>query len=131
MEQDVISLRLWEFARTDHPELVELLLTKGARLEARNNAGATALMEAAKHPCATAVKLLLERVNVNAADEEGHTALIFAAYHGRVENIKLLLASGPILLAVTTADAESRRKAVQRRRGRNWTAFPKRLRISY
>lgn len=60
--------------------IARLLLEKGARPEARDEAGRTPLILAAGHGETGVVKLLLERgVNIEAADGEGATALIWAA----------------------------------------------------
>jgi ankyrin repeat protein len=64
-------------------------------LEQKGNQEATALMEAAKHPYAETVKLLIAKgANVNVSTPDGYTALIYAAYNGRNENVKLLLDAG-------------------------------------
>jgi len=97
-----------------YPELVELLLAKGAQLEKRNSLAATALMEAAKHPYVATVKLLIEKgANVNAATPDGYTALIYAAYNGRMENIEALLAAGANPNATATGSDDKPRTAVE------------------
>src|SRR5262249_43224079 len=79
----------------DHPELVELFLARGARIEQSNSLGETALLVASSFPCASAFKLLLEKgANVAARDPDGHTALLRAVHQGRPENVKLLLSHG-------------------------------------
>jgi ankyrin repeat protein len=91
--------------------LVDLFLSKGAELEARNNMGATALMEAAKRPCPATVKQLLEKgANANASDSEGHTPLILAAWNGRTETANLLLAyhADPNAKAMSPDDFDGR-----------------------
>jgi ankyrin repeat protein len=75
--------------------MMELLCSRGARLEQRENRGSTVLMEAAKASHPEVVKWLIQKgAKVNAIGPQGHTALIYAAYNGRTENIKLLLAAG-------------------------------------
>ncbi|MDR3460077.1 MAG: ankyrin repeat domain-containing protein [Verrucomicrobiae bacterium] len=99
-------------ACTGYPELVELLLAKGAQLEKKNNFAATALMEAAKYPYVATVKLLIEKgANVNAATPDGYTALIYAAYNGRMENIEALLAAGANPNATATGSDDKPRTA--------------------
>jgi ankyrin repeat protein len=105
-----------------HPELVELLLAKGAQLEKRNNIGLTALMEAAKHPYVATVKLLIEKgANVNAATPDGYTALIYAAYNRRTENVKVLLDAGADPNATTRDSGEKPYDAVEAAGGRHNT----------
>jgi uncharacterized protein len=68
-----------------HPEftadyVVNLLLSKGAEVNARDEEGTTPLIEAASHGGTSAVKMLLDRgADVNAKDNSGFTALNAAA----------------------------------------------------
>ncbi len=94
-------------ANSNHIDTLELLLSKGAKVDKRTNKGHTPLMEAAKRPYPAVVKLFIEKgANVNARGSHGHTALIFAAYNGQNENIKLLLAAGADPLATATDDPD-------------------------
>lgn len=69
--------------------LVSLFLERGARADARNAAGATALMQASNKDIA---RLLLDKgADVNAKDAAGGTALMAAAKNGRVELTRFLL----------------------------------------
>ncbi|PWB78759.1 MAG: hypothetical protein C3F08_08175 [Candidatus Methylomirabilota bacterium] len=69
----------------------ELLLAKGADVNACNKDGATALMRAASHGRSGVVDLLLNKgaeVNVKASD--GGTALKYALWHGHTNVAELL-----------------------------------------
>jgi ankyrin repeat protein len=91
----------------DHPETLKLLVAKGAKVDKRNNVGATALMEIAKRPQPGILKLLIERgADVNARSTHGQTALMYAASNGQLENIKLLLAAGADTSATATDDPD-------------------------
>lgn len=93
---------------------MRLLLDKGADVNARNHAGATALMWAADDLEKT--RLLLDRgANVNAKSDDGRTALMIAAgWQGNSAVVKLLLDHGaditptsPALFRQTNALAEA------------------------
>ena len=77
-------------------ELVDLLLTRGAKVDLRNRAGATPLHDAALGGDAGVVKMLLDHgADVNARDTEtGATPLYNAASWGRQEVLELLLSRG-------------------------------------
>ncbi|HUQ92961.1 MAG TPA: ankyrin repeat domain-containing protein [Bryobacteraceae bacterium] len=74
---------------------VQLLLKSGADPNARNDAGATALMWAVEDPEKTRL-LLRQRADVNARSADGQTPLIIAAGHfgAGAEVTKLLLEAG-------------------------------------
>ena len=71
-------------ARNGYPDIVQLLIDAGAKVNASNHNGKTALMMAAQchHDIRDAkimvVKLLNANANVNATDKEGKTALMYA-----------------------------------------------------
>ena len=73
---------------------IQLLLQKGADIEAECEFG-TALTIASYHGKEGTVKLLLERnVNVNAKDKRGKTPLIVATLAGHIDIVELLLDKG-------------------------------------
>jgi ankyrin repeat protein len=79
-------------AIADRPEVVTLLIGKGANLEHRISTGGTALTGAAMYGCRNAVKVLLENgANVNACDDFGWTPLHTASVPGDVVIAKLLI----------------------------------------
>jgi ankyrin repeat protein len=84
-------------ARYGSTEVVNLLLAKGASVEAKDNKGSTALMMAAISDInpAPVVKLLLKKgANAEAQDNNGDTALKLATTAGNAEVVKLLREKG-------------------------------------
>ncbi len=75
-----------------HIELVELLLDKGADVNAKDKDGLTSLMVSISNGSIEIVQLLLARgADVNLIDDEGTTALIRAAQKGNSKIVQLLL----------------------------------------
>lgn len=87
-----------------YPEALVLLLDRGTPPDQANDFGKTALMVAAAHDQAEAVRLLLDRgADINAAtwtdrngglDHDGRTPLMYAAARGSLAMVKLLLSRG-------------------------------------
>ena len=76
---------------------VHTLANKGANLNAKDNAGQTALMKAVRMGNCNmeVVRFLIEKgADVNAYDKHGLTALIFAAHKGSMDTVRLLLDKG-------------------------------------
>jgi ankyrin repeat protein len=74
---------------------VQLLLDRGAPVDAQDRTGRTALMIAAEHRSAAAVRLLLGRgADTDIADERGWLPLMAACAHADVAVIRLLLNAG-------------------------------------
>ena len=73
---------------------MKLLLARGARIEARNKLGDTALILSASgsgYEDAKITELLLDAgADVNAKNNQGYTALALAAKKGRTEIVSLL-----------------------------------------
>ena len=91
----------WQYQHED-PELVRLLLEKGANPDCRDADQEPLIAVAAGHSQAVIVKLLLRYgADVNAANAHGKTPLMAAAETGQVETIKLLLISGADVQAQT------------------------------
>jgi uncharacterized protein len=91
---------------TGRPDQLQLLLDRGARVEARNDLGLTALMHAAMYGHVdSAQRLLRAGARVDARDNDGRTALIHGAMQLRpsIELINRLLEHGA---DVNARDAE-------------------------
>ena len=87
---DVVSL-----AKDGKLEELRKAINAGADVNAKDNKGATALIQAAMlGHTATAELLLKHGADINAKDNRGSTALIWAAINGKTETAELLLKNG-------------------------------------
>lgn len=78
----------------DHAEVLKVLVSKGANLNARNPRGQTPLMMLASGGQLDLVSYLLQSgAEIDARDELGNTALLWATYWGHREVIARLLAA--------------------------------------
>ena len=86
---------LMEAASGGHVDIVKLLITQGADVNAQSSAGNTPLHYAACGGYTDVVKVLIEATaNVEEHNENGHTPLMEAASAGHVEVAKQLLKAG-------------------------------------
>jgi ankyrin repeat protein len=77
------------------PAIGEFLLSHGANINARTNAGATPLIEAVLHEKKPLARALITRgADLNIADTDGRTALIEAALTGNLDLFSSLLSAG-------------------------------------
>ena len=83
-------------ARHNQPELARVLVTAGARIEAKTRLGAhTPLLVAARHGAAAVVDVLVRSgATVDQPTQTGVTPLMFAASSGDVRSLELLLDAG-------------------------------------
>ena len=82
-------------AQRGHESVVQLLLDKGADVEAKSNSSLTALICAAEEGHKSVVQLLLDKgTDVKAEDNDSWTALICAAEEGHEAIVQLLLDKG-------------------------------------
>ncbi len=82
-------------AGNGHTDIVEVLLNHGANINAKNEAGQSALMVAIINNFPDVAKGLLDKkADVNARTPSGMTALICAATLGRTEMVRILLDRG-------------------------------------
>ena len=76
-------------------ESVQLLLERGAEIEARNKINCTPLHYAAEKNSTESVQLLLDRgAEIEAKNENNHAPLHYAAWKNITESVKLLLERG-------------------------------------
>jgi ankyrin repeat protein len=86
-------------ADSEHDDIVQLLLSKGAAVDARSHTGVTPLMQAQLMRAVTA--LVNAHADVNAVDNDGSTVLHHCAKQGAAECVyKLLLKHGTVPTAV-------------------------------
>ncbi|MEJ2719445.1 MAG: ankyrin repeat domain-containing protein [Deltaproteobacteria bacterium] len=82
----------------NHPEVVKVLLDRGADVNARYGNPQTPLMKAAREGNLEIVRLLLKHgAEVNAKSDIGDTPLHLAAWKGHLDVAKLLLNNGAIV----------------------------------
>ncbi len=75
--------------------MVSLLLTYGAKVDATDSRGDTALIKASGHDDPTMARMLLnKKADVNARNNLGETALMKAAQNGHFKMVRLLLNRG-------------------------------------
>ena len=88
-------------AYSPYPAVVQLLIKKGADVNARNYKGQTILMRAAEYSSPQIVKILIEAgADVN-AHNDGRTALMIAARRHSPEMVKILIEAGADVNAKT------------------------------
>ena len=76
-------------------DVVKVLLDNGAKIDAKDNFGNTALLKASSNGQMEVVKLLLDKsATVDTKNNQDITPLLMAASKGDVEIVKLLLAKG-------------------------------------
>lgn len=81
-------------ARSGEPQLQQLIHS-GISVDATNEDGETALMQAAdKGDITTVQRLLKNGAQVNKQDEDGKTALMFAAHEGHTAVVNALISAG-------------------------------------
>ena len=79
-------------ARCQYLNIVRVLLTHGANVNATGRDGVTALMEATRHNATPIVRLLLEYgADTNVADKARHSAISWAVKHQNVDVVRELL----------------------------------------
>jgi len=94
-EQPWLNQRLIFAARDGIERITFHFLKKGADVNAKDDVGRTALMEAAWRNHPELCEILIERsAEVNAADNTGNTALMYAARGGNTKACLLLIENG-------------------------------------
>lgn len=97
---------LYQNAFWNRKEIVELLLARGANVNAKNSDGETPLFIAAYKGWKEIAELLLARgADVNIRDGANKTPLYLAAFQGQKEVAALLIAKGADVNAVTNEGA--------------------------
>ncbi|MCG8339694.1 MAG: ankyrin repeat domain-containing protein [Cytophagales bacterium] len=86
---------LHKAAYAGHTKAVELLVERGATIDAADNRGKTALHDAASEGHLEIVKLLVGKgANIEATDKRGKTALLYAVWYGHRDVVVYLLEEG-------------------------------------
>lgn len=79
-------------------EAIKAILSKSVDVDAKDSAGRTPLVLAAKHGHDVVVKLLLDagKADIESKDMDGRTPLLWAAWNGNTRIVKLLLDTGKV-----------------------------------
>lgn len=103
-----------EFGHSDAPQLLESLISHGARIDVRDEEGATAIFLAGKGASAETIHTLQRHgANINDRNNEQDTALTFACCWGMTERAAILLDAGIDLEAQDDARATALHWAAQ------------------
>jgi ankyrin repeat protein len=98
-QSDIGYTALHSAANSEHNDIMQLLLRKGAVVDARSHSGVTPLMQA--QLLRTVRVLLSAHADVNAVDAHGRTVLHYCARQGAAECVyRLLLQHGAVPTAV-------------------------------
>lgn len=98
--------KLLEETDTKREPIIQLLISNGAKIDAKDNDGWTALMWAAwSNMPKTAAMLMKNEASPATTDKHGNTALTLAARRGNVEIVRLLAAVGNNRSAIEQAQA--------------------------
>ena len=80
---------------TGNLDTVQILISNGAELNAKDQDGITPLMWASSYGYSDIVKMLIVNgADVNAIDNNGETPLYYAVYNNYEDGVKVLLANG-------------------------------------
>jgi ankyrin repeat protein len=95
MDQGILSTPLHYAVYGGHKDIVELLITKGANVSAKDNEGATPLHKAAAKGYKDIAELLVNKgADINAKDKNGSTPLWWAVYYDKEDMAELLITKG-------------------------------------
>jgi hypothetical protein len=125
-------------AENGHAEMIQLLLSKGADVNARTASGYTPLHLAAKNGHGLCARILLDAgANVNAQSDNGETPLYLAAGNGHGEMVQLLVARGATMgqpglttQPATTPSTGPAGEIQERHVGKTVSSFPKEVDLS-
>jgi ankyrin repeat protein len=82
-------------AGAENPDMLRALIDAGAKVNARNEEGETALMLAARSGATSSVKVLITAgADLNIKDNKGHTALQLTQENDTPDIVQLLQAYG-------------------------------------
>ena len=96
------SSSIIEASRRGYLSVVELLLSKGANVNDKNNYGYSSIIEASTHGHVSVVELLLSKgANISDKNNDGFSSIIYASLHGHVSVVELLLSKGADINDVT------------------------------
>lgn len=98
--------KLLQETDTKREPIIQLLISNGAKVDARDKDGWTALMWAAwSNLPKTAAMLMKNGASPGTTDKRGNTALTLAARRGNVEIVRMLASSGGFKAAIEQAKA--------------------------
>ncbi len=86
------------------PDIIRLMLDKGAKVDAKGPHGGTAVHAAAQQGRGNIIKMLAaEKASINAVDDDGNTPLHIGAHYGRIGVVGILLDLGADMNAKNNA----------------------------
>jgi ankyrin repeat protein len=99
--ENAMDIQLHKAAAADDAAAIETLLAKGAKIDARDARGATALLVATHGNKVNAARALIEAgADVNAKDDISDSPYLYAGARGHLEILKLTLAHGADLKSI-------------------------------
>jgi ankyrin repeat protein len=106
---------LMRVAREGRPDIAEILIENGAKINFKGKDGASAVTIASEHGNTGVARVLLAKGgDVNIRNDHGNTALMYGAEYGHTEIVRLLLAAGADV-TLKDVDGETALMIAQRR----------------